>query len=89
MARTPADPLQTTPLHAWHRARGARMTPFGGWDMPLQYEGLAEEHRAVRAAAGLFDVSHGPHALRETRAAGRRAPVAAATPAEPRRLQSG
>ena len=58
MARTPADPLQTTPLHAWHRARGARMTPFGGWDMPLQYEGLAEEHRAVRAAAGLFDVSH-------------------------------
>ena len=58
MARTPADSLQTTPLHARHRALGARMTPFGGWDMPLQYSGIAEEHRAVRTAAGLFDVSH-------------------------------
>ena len=58
MARTPADALQTTPLHARHRALGARMTPFGGWDMPLQYSGIAEEHRAVRTAAGLFDVSH-------------------------------
>ena len=51
MARTPADALQTTPLHARHRALGARMTPFGGWDMPLQYSGIAEEHRAVRTAA--------------------------------------
>ena len=58
MARTLAEPLQTTPLHARHRALGARMTPFGGWDMPLQYSGIAEEHRAVRTAAGLFDVSH-------------------------------
>ena len=58
MAHTPADTLQTTPLHARHRALGARMTPFGGWDMPLQYSGIAEEHRAVRTAAGLFDVSH-------------------------------
>ena len=58
MARTPADALQTTPLHARHRALGARMTPFGGWDMPLQYSGIADEHRAVRTAAGLFDVSH-------------------------------
>ncbi|MYK88531.1 MAG: glycine cleavage system aminomethyltransferase GcvT [Acidobacteria bacterium] len=58
MANTPADTLQTTPLHARHRALGARMTPFGGWDMPLQYSGIAEEHRAVRTAAGLFDVSH-------------------------------
>ena len=58
MARTPADSLQTTPLHARHRALGARMTPFGGWDMPLQYSGIADEHRAVRTAAGLFDVSH-------------------------------
>ena len=58
MARTPADALQITPLHARHRALGARMTPFGGWDMPLQYSGIAEEHRAVRTAAGLFDVSH-------------------------------
>lgn len=58
MARTPADALQITPLHARHRALGARMTPFGGWDMPLQYSGIAEEHRVVRTAAGLFDVSH-------------------------------
>ncbi len=58
MARTPADSLQTTPLHARHLALGARMTPFGGWDMPVRYSGIAEEHQAVRAAAGLFDVSH-------------------------------
>ena len=58
MARTPADSLQTTPLHAQHLALGARMTPFGGWDMPVQYSGIAEEHEAVRTAAGLFDVSH-------------------------------
>ena len=58
MAHTPADTLQTTPLHARHRALGARMTSFGGWDMPLQYSGIAAEHRAVRTAAGLFDVSH-------------------------------
>lgn len=58
MARTPADTLQTTPLHARHQAAGARMTAFGGWDMPVHYSGIAEEHRAVRSAAGLFDVSH-------------------------------
>ena len=58
MARTPADSLQTTPLHARHAALGARMTAFGGWDMPLQYSGIAAEHQAVRTAAGLFDVSH-------------------------------
>ncbi len=58
MARTPAAPLQTTPLHARHLALGARMTPFGGWDMPVRYGGIAEEHQAVRTAAGLFDVSH-------------------------------
>ena len=58
MARTPADSLQTTPLHARHVALGARMTPFGGWDMPVQYSGIADEHQAVRTAAGLFDVSH-------------------------------
>ena len=57
MAPTPAAP-KTTPLHARHVALGARMTPFGGWDMPVQYGGIAEEHEAVRTAAGLFDVSH-------------------------------
>ena len=58
MVRTPADSLQVTPLHARHVALGARMTPFGGWDMPLQYSGIGDEHQAVRTAAGLFDVSH-------------------------------
>jgi aminomethyltransferase len=47
-----------TPLHAAHVARGAKMIDFGGWDMPLQYEGIIKEHRTVRSAVGLFDVSH-------------------------------
>jgi aminomethyltransferase len=51
-------PLRHTPLHAVHVAAGARMVPFGGWDMPVQYTGIIEEHRAVRTRAGLFDVSH-------------------------------
>jgi aminomethyltransferase len=54
----PAAQLQTTALHAMHRRSGAKMVDFGGWDMPLQYSGILEEHRAVRSAAGLFDVSH-------------------------------
>ena len=55
---TPEAPLKQTPLNATHRKMGARMVPFGGWDMPVQYRGILEEHRAVRGAAGLFDVSH-------------------------------
>jgi glycine cleavage system T protein (aminomethyltransferase) len=51
-------PLKQTPLNAVHRRMGAKMVPFGGWDMPVQYSGILEEHRAVRSAAGLFDVSH-------------------------------
>ncbi len=47
-----------TPLYDWHMAHGARMIEFGGWEMPLQYSGIVEEHLAVRGAAGLFDVSH-------------------------------
>ena len=47
-----------TPLHDRHVAHGARMVPFAGWEMPVQYAGIASEHRAVRTAAGLFDVSH-------------------------------
>ena len=58
MTQASSAALQTTPLHACHRALGARMTPFGGWEMPVQYTGIQEEHRAVRTAAGLFDVSH-------------------------------
>ncbi len=47
-----------TPLHGRHVALGAKMVPFAGWEMPLQYAGISEEHLAVRRAAGLFDVSH-------------------------------
>ncbi len=54
----PEGPLKQTPLNAVHRQMGAKMVPFGGWDMPVQYRGILEEHRAVRSAAGLFDVSH-------------------------------
>jgi len=53
-----AAALRRTPLHARHVALGARMVPFGGWDMPVQYTGILDEHRAVRESAGLFDVSH-------------------------------
>jgi aminomethyltransferase len=51
-------PLKRTPLYAVHVAAGARMVPFGGWEMPVQYSGILEEHRTVRRAVGLFDVSH-------------------------------
>jgi aminomethyltransferase len=61
--------LQRTPLYERHVAMGARMVPFAGWEMPVQYEGVIPEHRAVRTACGVFDVSHmgeveveGPHA---------------------------
>src|SRR5260221_4380954 len=50
--------LLQTPLHDRHVALGARMVPFAGWEMPVQYEGVIQGHRAVRADAGVFDVSH-------------------------------
>ena len=50
--------LQRTPLYDRHVALGARMVPFAGWEMPVQYEGVIQEHRAVRTDAGVFDVSH-------------------------------
>ncbi|MCW2923519.1 MAG: gcvT [Thermoleophilia bacterium] len=50
--------LRRTPLDAEHDAAGARMVPFAGWRMPLQYEGIVAEHMAVRERAGIFDVSH-------------------------------
>ena len=53
-----AAALKRTPLHAAHVRAGARMVPFAGWDMPVQYEGVRQEHVAVRTAAGVFDVSH-------------------------------
>ena len=64
-------PLKSTPLNAIHRSLGAKMVDFGGWDMPVQYSGLVDEHHTVRKAVGLFDVSHmgeieilGPEAVR-------------------------
>jgi aminomethyltransferase len=51
-------PDQRTPLFDQHRALSARIVPFAGWEMPIQYAGIVEEHRAVRERAGLFDVSH-------------------------------
>jgi len=53
-----AAALKATPLNGVHHRLGARMVDFGGWEMPLQYSSILEEHRAVRNAAGLFDVSH-------------------------------
>jgi len=47
-----------TPLHGRHVAAGARLVPFAGWEMPVQYEGVIPEHRAVRRDCGVFDVSH-------------------------------
>ena len=47
-----------TPLYSWHQAAGARLIEFGGWQMPVQYVGVLEEHKAVRTKAGLFDLSH-------------------------------
>ena len=53
-----SETLARTPLHALHVELGARIVPFAGWEMPVQYAGIIEEHQAVRKAAGLFDVSH-------------------------------
>jgi aminomethyltransferase len=62
--------LRRTPLYEQHRAAGAKLVPFAGWDMPVQYAGIREEHMAVRQDVGVFDVSHmgqiesrGPHAF--------------------------
>lgn len=53
------NPLQRTALHPWHVAHGARMVPFAGWEMPVQYPtGPLEEHHTTRRAAGLFDIDH-------------------------------
>jgi aminomethyltransferase len=55
---TAADTLRRTPLYDRHAAAGARLVPFAGWEMPVQYEGIRQEHVNVRTNAGLFDVSH-------------------------------
>src|SRR3954449_11249432 len=66
----PAATLKATPLNSVHRRMKAKMVDFGGWDTPVQYSGIIEEHNTVRNAVGLFDVSHmgevevrGPEAL--------------------------
>jgi aminomethyltransferase len=53
-----AETLRRTPLYDRHAAAGARLVPFAGWEMPVQYEGIRQEHVAVRTGAGIFDVSH-------------------------------
>jgi glycine cleavage system T protein (aminomethyltransferase) len=58
VAAVGATSLQRTPLYARHVAAGARMVPFAGYEMPVQYEGVIPEHRAVRTDCGVFDVSH-------------------------------
>ena len=65
----PEIPLKRTPLYEVHKRMSAKMVPFAGWEMPVWYTSVSEEHRAVREAAGLFDVAHmgvfeiaGPHA---------------------------
>jgi aminomethyltransferase len=62
--------LKRTPLYEWHKARGARLIDFAGWEMPVYYEGIVAEHQATREKAGMFDLSHmgeievkGPDAL--------------------------
>lgn len=50
--------LQKTPLHSWHKSHGGRMVGFAGWDMPVQYGSIMNEHHQTRNAVGMFDVSH-------------------------------
>jgi aminomethyltransferase len=62
--------LKRTPLFETHRRLGAKLVEFGGWEMPIQYTSIIEEHQTVRSSVGIFDVSHmgeieitGPNAL--------------------------
>src|SRR5258708_38151430 len=80
VANNPNDEaLKTTPLHAAHLALGARMVPFAGYDMPVQYtEGVLKEHLWTREHAGIFDVSHmGQARLRGPISEGKKGPLAA------------
>ena len=85
----PNDPsaLRKTPLNARHRALGARMVQFAGWEMPVEYAGITAEHMAVRTRAGLFDVSH----MGEIEIAGKNAVAAVQTVAcsDPSPLEVG
>ena len=57
-ATNPAESLRHTPLFAEHKKLGGRIVPFAGYEMPVQYKGISDEHNAVRTAVGIFDVSH-------------------------------
>ena len=70
MSQLSSPTLRTTPLHERHVTLGAKLIPFAGWEMPVQYEGILAEHRSVRTTAGIFDLGHmgqvdvrGPDAL--------------------------
>src|SRR5271169_6844368 len=52
------SPMKRTPLYAAHQKLGGKLIEFGGWEMPVQYTSITDEHLAVRKAAGLFDISH-------------------------------
>ncbi|MFI5200236.1 MAG: glycine cleavage system protein T, partial [Candidatus Limnocylindrales bacterium] len=81
-----AEP-HATPLRDRHQALGVKLTSFGGWEMPLQYSGILEEHRAVRERAGLFDLSHMGELFVEGPEAGEA--LATAVVSEPTRLAIG
>ncbi|MGH9256017.1 MAG: glycine cleavage system aminomethyltransferase GcvT [Vicinamibacterales bacterium] len=87
MTDTATAEIRKTPLNARHRALHARMVPFAGWDMPVEYTGIAREHMAVRTRAGLFDVSH----MGEIEIAGKDAVAAVQTVAcsDPAQLRVG
>jgi aminomethyltransferase len=82
-----ATALKKTPLNARHHASGARMVPFAGWEMPVEYSGISAEHMAVRTRAGIFDVSH----MGEIEIAGKNAEAAVKRIAcsDPARLKAG
>ena len=79
--------MRRTPLHPVHQRLGARLVPFAGWEMPVQYTGIVAEHRAVRTAAGLFDVSHMGEL--DLRGSGAAAAVARLTCADVDRIDAG
>ena len=87
MTSAAAETLRRSPLHDCHVAAGARLVPFAGWEMPVQYAGVREEHVAVRTAAGMFDVSHMGQI--ETRGPKARALLQHLVTADLRRLSEG
>src|SRR5581483_2033207 len=79
--------LKRTPLYSLHKELGAKLIDFGGWEMPVQYSGILEEHRAVRERVGIFDVSHMGELV--VRGPGALAGLQAITPNDVGRLSDG